>query len=89
MQIEDLKIVAEEAPKSATDLALDAFLATAAAKGISTSGVINNLNSLVKKKKAVVAPAVEDEGNVEASGSGSKRKGDEVDGSEEKKSKFA
>ena len=77
--------MAEEAPKSATDLALDAFLATAAAKGIPTSGVINNLNSLVKKKKAaVVAPEV----NAEASGSGSKRKGDDVEGSE-KKSKTA
>ncbi len=55
MQIEDLKTVPEEAPKSAADLALEALMrGKASADG---PVVVNNLNSLVKKKKPAPAAA--------------------------------
>jgi hypothetical protein len=49
-QIEDLKCVPVEAPKTEAEKRLDELLKGAAANGAASSGVVNNLNSLVKKK---------------------------------------
>ncbi|GAA5926342.1 Hif1p [Sporobolomyces koalae] len=61
-KIEDLKTVPTEPAPSASDLALESFLrsATGAAPAGSTSAPVNDLNSLVKKKKKPTpAPASE------------------------------
>lgn len=86
-QIEDLKVVPIEAPKTESEKKLDELL-----RGSSggSSGVVNNLNSLVKKKKKVVE-AVEEavvEKEQEEEGKG-KRKAEEplVNDSGEKKVK--
>lgn len=71
-------------PKTATEEALEALIkgATGPAK---TQGIINNLNSLVKKKKPV--PVVEQVA-VQAESSGTKRKAEDAPGqTDEKKSK--
>ena len=79
-QIEDLKVVPEEAPKTESEKRLDELLKGAA--DAKASGVVNNLNSLVKKKKKVVDTVEE----VVEEGKG-KRKADEpvAEGSSEEK----
>lgn len=81
-QIEDLKVVPAEAPKTESELTLEAFIRDATGPG-KTQGIINNLNSLVKRKKPVAVPVVE----AEASGSGLKRKAEDEGEGEAKKVK--
>lgn len=81
-QIEDLKVVPEEAPKTDKDLALEAFLLHAVSPS-KTKGIVNNLNSLVKKKKVVAVPVDSENGEL-------KRKAEEEvakEGEGEKKAK--
>lgn len=63
-QIEDLKVVPVEAPKTEAELKLDELLKGAASGAVGSSGggsgIVNNLNSLVKKKKKVVVEAEEE-----------------------------
>ncbi|KAL8280950.1 hypothetical protein RQP46_006629 [Phenoliferia psychrophenolica] len=79
MKIEDLKVVPEAAPQTEAEKALEAVIRNAT--GPKAAGIVNNLNSLVKKKKPV---PVQDG----ASGSGEKRKADEASAQgDEKKAK--
>ncbi|KAM0786536.1 hypothetical protein ACM66B_001993 [Microbotryomycetes sp. NB124-2] len=55
MKIEDLKVVPEELPKTEAEKRLDELLKGSG--GVSATGAVNNLNSLVKKKaKSAVPP---------------------------------
>ncbi|KDE07400.1 hypothetical protein MVLG_02267 [Microbotryum lychnidis-dioicae p1A1 Lamole] len=92
-KIEDLKFVPEEAPKTEAEKQIDALLQKSDFTNALKSGQVNNLNSLVKKKKQPAAPVAEsaasvekrEEGNQRTSTSstnrtsGSKRKVDEIE----------
>ncbi|SCV70279.1 BQ2448_1673 [Microbotryum intermedium] len=56
-KIEDLKFVPEEAPKTEAEKQIDALLQNSNFTNALKSGQVNNLNSLVKKKKQPTAPA--------------------------------
>ncbi|SCZ87418.1 BZ3500_MvSof-1268-A1-R1_Chr2-2g04884 [Microbotryum saponariae] len=92
-KIEDLKFVPEEAPKTEAEKQIDALLQNSNFTNALKSGQVNNLNSLVKKKKLPAAPVAESAASAEkreegAQGtsasstngtSGSKRKVDEIE----------
>lgn len=97
LQIEDLKVVPEEAPKTDAEQALEAMIRSATGPA-QTKGLVNNLNSLVKKKKPAAPPPViaangSESGSgstsVEESAAAGKRKAEEAQGQgEEKKAKL-
>jgi hypothetical protein len=100
-QIEDLKTVPEQPTVSAADRAMEEFLRQATGVGANPSAPVNDLNSLVKKKKKPTPTATEASTpkeaaetvkaeEVEEEGKG-KRKADEevVEGPDEKKPKVS
>ncbi|KAK4701015.1 HAT1-interacting factor 1, partial [Phenoliferia sp. Uapishka_3] len=75
MKIEDLKVVPEAAPKTESEKTLEALIGGVASRA-GASGVVNNLNSLVKRKKPSTVPAPDIVKSEESNG-GVKRKAEE------------
>ena len=86
-QIEDLKVVPEAAPKTEAEKTMEALILKAAGP-VKAAGIVNNLNSFVKKKKPTPVPVASGSGSAAVSGSGGeKRKAEESNQGEDKKAK--
>lgn len=83
-----MKVVPTEAPQTDKEKALQALILNATGPN-KTAGIVNNLNSLVKRKKPVAAPveAIAEESVAEESNGKGKRKAEDQGENEEKKVK--